>query len=54
LLFRHLPEPTLAAELVACWNRVNCRPPLQADELKRTLDSIAAKEMNRRGLRHER
>jgi Bifunctional DNA primase/polymerase, N-terminal/Primase C terminal 1 (PriCT-1) len=50
LLFRRLPEPTLAAELVACWNRVKCRPPLDAAELKRTLDSIASREMQRRGL----
>ena len=50
LLFRRLPDPTLAAELVACFNRVKCRPPLEAAELKRTLNSIAAKEMRRRGL----
>jgi hypothetical protein len=50
LLFRRLPDPTLAAELVACFNQVKCRPPLGAAELKDTLDSIAAKEMRRRGL----
>ena len=50
LLFRRLPDPTLAAELVACFNVIKCRPPLEAHELKRTLDSIAAKEMRRRGL----
>jgi Bifunctional DNA primase/polymerase, N-terminal/Primase C terminal 1 (PriCT-1) len=50
LLFRRLPEPTLAAQLVACFNAVKCRPPLGAEELKRTLDSIAAREMRRRGL----
>jgi Bifunctional DNA primase/polymerase, N-terminal/Primase C terminal 1 (PriCT-1) len=50
LLFRRLPEPSLAAELVACFNRVKCRPPLGAEELKRTLDSIASREMRRRGL----
>ena len=50
LLFRRLPDPTLAAELVACFNDVKCRPPLEAAELKRTLDSIAAREMQRRGL----
>jgi hypothetical protein len=53
LLFRRLPEPQLAAELVACFNAVKCRPPLEAAELKRTLDSIAAKEMRRRGLSNE-
>jgi hypothetical protein len=50
LLFRHLPHPLLAAELVACWNVTRCRPSLPAAELKRTLDSIAALEMKRRGL----
>jgi hypothetical protein len=50
LLFRRLPEPTLAAELLACWNQVKCRPPLDAAELKRTLDSIADREIKRRGL----
>ena len=50
LLFRRLPDPTLAAELVACFNRIKCRPPLDSAELKRTLDSISAKEMRRRGL----
>jgi hypothetical protein len=51
LLFRRLPDPILAADLVACFNAVKCRPPLDAAELKRTLDSIAAREMKRRGLR---
>jgi hypothetical protein len=50
LLLRRLPDPTLAAELVACFNAVKCRPPLNSAELKRTLDSIAAREMKRRGL----
>jgi Bifunctional DNA primase/polymerase, N-terminal/Primase C terminal 1 (PriCT-1) len=50
LLFRRLPEPKLAAELAVCWNAVKCRPPLEAAELKRTLDSIAAAEQRRRGL----
>jgi N6-adenosine-specific RNA methylase IME4 len=50
LLFRRMPDPILAAALVACFNAVKCRPPLAATELKRTLDSIAAREMKRRGL----
>jgi Bifunctional DNA primase/polymerase, N-terminal/Primase C terminal 1 (PriCT-1) len=50
MLFRRLPDPKIAAELIACFNAVKCRPPLGADELKRTLDSIATKEMQRRGL----
>jgi hypothetical protein len=50
LLFRRLPDPILAAELVASFNAVKCRPPLDATELRRVLDSIATKEMKRRGL----
>jgi hypothetical protein len=50
LLFRRLPDPILVAELVACFNAVKCRPPLGAEELKRTIDSIAAAEMRRRAL----
>jgi hypothetical protein len=50
LLFRRLPDPILAAELVACFNAVKCRPQLGAEELKRTIDSIAAAEMRRRTL----
>jgi Bifunctional DNA primase/polymerase, N-terminal/Primase C terminal 1 (PriCT-1) len=55
LLFRRLvrcqpEEVALAAELVACFNAIKCRPPLGTEELQRTLDSIAAKEMRRRGM----
>jgi hypothetical protein len=50
LLFRRLPDPILVAELVACFNIVKCRPPLGAAELKKTIDSIAAREMRRRRL----
>jgi hypothetical protein len=51
-LFRHLPahDAMMVAELVACWNAQRCRPPLEAEELQRTLDSIAAAEMRRRGV----
>jgi hypothetical protein len=50
-LFRHLPahDAMLVAELCAVWNAQRCRPPLEADELRRTLDSIAAAELRRRG-----
>jgi hypothetical protein len=50
LLFRRLAAPKLVAELIACFNAVKCQPPLGAEELRRTLDSIAAREMRRRGL----
>jgi hypothetical protein len=47
-LFRYLPDPDVAAQLVACFNEVCCRPPLPEKELVRTLDSIAALEQKRR------
>jgi hypothetical protein len=50
LVRREPEEATLVEELVACLNAVKCRPPLEATELKRTLDSIAAREMKCRGL----
>ena len=50
LLFRRMPDPEVALELLVCWHAVKCRPPLPPDELKRTVDSIAAREMRRRGL----
>jgi hypothetical protein len=51
MLFRRLSEPVIAAELIACWNLVRCKPPLGPEELKTTLDSIATREMQRRGLK---
>ena len=47
LLFQRLPDPEVAAELVACFNAVKCRPPLDARELNKTLESIAAAELKR-------
>jgi len=30
----------VAAELLLCWNRVRCEPPLADDEVVRTVESI--------------
>jgi hypothetical protein len=51
-LFRHLPAANaeLVAELIACWNQVRARPPLDAEELATILNSIADRELARRGL----
>jgi hypothetical protein len=56
LLFRYLPaqHAEITATLIAAWNEVAVRPPLSQDELWRTLDSVAARELRRRGLEHER
>lgn len=39
LLFRGV-DPDVALELLLCWNRVRCRPPLDDDEVVRTVESI--------------
>jgi len=40
-LLWHGVDPEVALELLLCWNRVRCRPPLPDDEVIRTVDSIA-------------
>jgi hypothetical protein len=52
LLLRFLPaaHAETVAALVGCFNSQCCRPPLDPEELKRTLDSIASRELRRRGL----
>lgn len=51
-LLRYLPakDALFAAELLACWNQVRCRPPLTHAELATILNSIATAEMQRRQL----
>ncbi|NJL26711.1 MAG: DNA primase [Thermoanaerobaculia bacterium] len=48
LLFRKLPA-AVAAELAQCWARVRLVPPLPDAEVQRTIDSIAGRELRRRG-----
>lgn len=48
LLFRKLPAD-VAAELAYCWAQVKMDPPLSDREIMRTLDSIANRELRRRG-----
>jgi hypothetical protein len=50
LLLRRLPDPLVAAQLILAFNEARCKPPLPAEEVQRTLDSVAAREMRRRGL----
>jgi len=40
LLF-HGTDPDVVTELLLCWNRVRCQPPLPDDEVARTVASIA-------------
>ena len=48
LLFRRLPA-SVAAEFAYCWAQVRMSPPLSDRETRRTLDSIADRELRRRG-----
>ncbi len=48
LLFRNLPAG-LAEELAYCWAQIKMSPPLQDGEIHRTLNSIAGRELRRRG-----
>lgn len=40
-LLWHGVDPDVVIELLLCWNRVLCRPPLEDDEVVRTVESIA-------------
>ena len=52
LLFSRLNRtPHLAAELVLAWNATHCSPPLDEEEVWRTIESIAQREAQKlRGL----
>lgn len=47
LLFRRLPAQ-VAAELAYCWAQVRLAPPLPEREVRRTINSIAGRELRRR------
>jgi Bifunctional DNA primase/polymerase, N-terminal/Primase C terminal 1 (PriCT-1) len=47
-LLRHFVDPYVALELLLAWNTAHCRPPLDAKEITRTVNSIAGKEFKRR------
>ncbi|MDJ0895330.1 MAG: bifunctional DNA primase/polymerase [Alphaproteobacteria bacterium] len=39
-LLWHGVDPEVVLELMLCWNRLRCRPPLDDDEVARTVESI--------------
>ena len=39
-LLWHEVDPEVVLELLLCWNRVRCRPPLADDEVARTVESV--------------
>jgi hypothetical protein len=48
-LLRHHVDPLVALELLKAWNASCCQPPLEAAELDTIVDSIARRELKRRG-----
>ena len=48
-LLRRRVDPLVALELLSTWNDSRCQPPLGAVELATILDSIAGRELKRRG-----
>jgi hypothetical protein len=48
-LLWHGIDPAVARELLVCWNRVHCRPPLADDEVRRTVQSIARTHFRHHG-----
>ena len=48
-LLRRRVDPVVALEMLVVWNLTRCRPPLEAAEISNIVDSIAARELKRRG-----
>ena len=49
LLYRRV-DPVMTLELALAFNEARCRPPLPADEVATIANSVAAREMKRRGI----
>jgi hypothetical protein len=48
-LLRRRVDPLVTLEMLRLWNAARCRPPLEAAEITAIVDSIAARELKRRG-----
>jgi hypothetical protein len=48
LLWRGV-DPEVALELLRCWNQVRCRPPLDDEEVLRTVESITRTHFRHHG-----
>ena len=48
-LLRRRVDPVVALEMLSVWNMARCRPPLETVEITNIVDSIAARELRRRG-----
>jgi Bifunctional DNA primase/polymerase, N-terminal/Primase C terminal 1 (PriCT-1) len=51
-LLRHRVDPEVALDLVLAWNALRNTPPLRDAEVRAAVDSIAGRELLRRGGRH--
>jgi hypothetical protein len=49
-LLRHRVDPIMTLELMVAFNAARCRPPLADDEVLAIIDSIAGRELRRRGI----
>jgi bifunctional DNA primase/polymerase-like protein/primase-like protein len=52
-LLWHGIDSEVALELLLCWNRVRCEPPLSEEEVARTIDSITRTHSRRREEKEE-
>ena len=48
-LLRHHVNPFVTLGLLQAWNATHCTPPLPAADIERIVNSIAGKELRRRG-----
>jgi hypothetical protein len=48
-LLRRRVDPVVALKMLTAWNMARCRPPLETAEITNIVDSIAARELRRRG-----
>ncbi len=48
-LLRHRVNAFVTLGLLQAWNATNCKPPLPAAEVEQIVNSIASKELRRRG-----
>lgn len=53
-LLRNRIDPFAVLDLMLCWNRIHCTPPLDDEEVSATVRSIARKEIGRREAHHAR
>jgi hypothetical protein len=49
-LLRKCVDPLIVVDLMLAWNATRCRPPLSEAEVIKTVDSICACEIRRRGI----